>query len=71
MGRVAPPTPGRLLGDLADADETSAAFCDALFKGGFGVHPLLWLDTTNEALAGLLRPGNAGANTRRRPHRGH
>jgi hypothetical protein len=34
------------------------------FKGGFGFHPILvWLDNTNEALAGLLRPGNAGANT--------
>jgi Transposase DDE domain group 1 len=34
------------------------------FKGGFGFHPLLvWLDNTNEALAGLLRSGNAGANT--------
>jgi Transposase DDE domain group 1 len=34
------------------------------FKGGFGFHPLLaFLDETREALAGLLRPGNAGANT--------
>jgi hypothetical protein len=34
------------------------------FKGGFGYHPILvWLDNTNEALAGLLRAGNAGANT--------
>jgi hypothetical protein len=32
-------------------------------KGGFGFHPLLcWLDQSGEALAGLLRPGNAGAN---------
>lgn len=32
-------------------------------KGGFGFHPLLcWLDETGEALAGRLRPGNAGAN---------
>lgn len=32
-------------------------------KGGFGFHPLgCWLDETGEALAGLLRPGNAGAN---------
>ena len=31
-------------------------------KGGFGHHPLgSWLDNTNEALAMLLRPGNAGA----------
>ena len=34
------------------------------YKGGFGFHPLLcYLDETGEALAGLLRPGNAGANT--------
>ena len=32
-------------------------------KGGFGFHPLVcWLDATGEALAGILRPGNAGAN---------
>lgn len=36
----------------------------ATYKGGFGYHPLLcFLDNTGEALAGLLRPGNAGANT--------
>jgi hypothetical protein len=34
------------------------------FKGGFGFHPLLaYLDDSEEALAGVLRPGNAGANT--------
>ena len=34
------------------------------FKGGFGFHPLAcYLDESNEALAGILRPGNAGANT--------
>jgi len=34
------------------------------FKGGFGHHPLgAWLDNTNEALAMVLRPGNAGSNT--------
>ena len=33
------------------------------FKHGYGYHPLLvWLDNTNEALAGMLRPGNAGSN---------
>ena len=32
--------------------------------GGFGHHPLgAWLDNSNEALAMLLRPGNAGSNT--------
>jgi hypothetical protein len=33
-------------------------------KGGFGFHPLhCFLDETGEQLAGVLRPGNAGANT--------
>jgi len=33
------------------------------YKGGFGFHPMLvFLDETEEALAGMLRPGNAGAN---------
>ena len=34
------------------------------FKHRYGYHPVLaFLDNTNEALAGILRPGNAGANT--------
>ena len=34
------------------------------FKGGYGHHPLLcYLDATGEALAGILRAGNAGSNT--------
>lgn len=34
------------------------------YKRGFGFHPLLcFADATGEALAGRLRPGNAGANT--------
>jgi Transposase DDE domain group 1 len=34
------------------------------FKRGFGFHPMLcYLDESEEALAGLLRPGNAGSNT--------
>ena len=34
------------------------------YKGGYGFHPLhAYADQTREALAGLLRPGNAGANT--------
>ncbi len=33
------------------------------FKGGFGFHPLLaYLDASREALAGMLRPGNAPAH---------
>ena len=35
----------------------------ATFKHGLGYHPMLaWLDNTDEALAGMLRPGNAGSN---------
>jgi hypothetical protein len=34
------------------------------YKRGFGFHPLMaYLDATGEALAGMLRPGNAGSNT--------
>ena len=34
------------------------------FKRGYGHHPLLcYLDDSEEALAGILRPGNAGSNT--------
>jgi hypothetical protein len=45
----------------AHSDKDGAA---GTFKGGFGFHPLLaYLDETREALAGVLRPGNAGANT--------
>ncbi|MEV8099831.1 IS1380 family transposase [Kitasatospora sp. NPDC085879] len=36
----------------------------ATYKRGFGYHPMLcFLDNTGEALAGILQPGNAGANT--------
>jgi hypothetical protein len=46
---------------VCHSEKESAA---ATFKGTFGYHPLLvWLDNTNEALAGILRAGNAGANT--------
>ena len=34
------------------------------YKGGFGFHPMFcFADATGEMLSGLLRPGNAGANT--------
>ncbi len=46
---------------VCHSEKESAA---ATFKGSFGYHPLLaYLDNTGEALAGLLRPGNAGSNT--------
>ncbi len=45
----------------AHSDKTGAS---PTYKRGFGFHPLLaFLDATGEALAGLLRPGNAGSNT--------
>ena len=43
------------------SDKQSAA---PHYKGGFGFHPMLcFLDNTNEALSGILRPGRAGSNT--------
>jgi hypothetical protein len=48
-----------LLGAASEKDGAAGNY-----KGGFGFHPLLcYLDETGEPLAGLLRPGNAGANT--------
>ncbi|MBM3123257.1 MAG: hypothetical protein FJZ97_13895, partial [Chloroflexi bacterium] len=45
----------------AHSDKEGAA---GNYKGGFGFHPLLCVEaTTGEALAGILRPGNAGANS--------
>lgn len=45
----------------AHSDKEGAA---GNFKGGYGFHPMLaYCDETREAFAGMLRPGNAGANT--------
>src|SRR5713101_3187758 len=59
--------PGRTLRDLdatlvtAHSDKEQAA---GTYKHGFGFHPLLCYEAeTQEALSGILRPGNAGANT--------
>ena len=59
--------PRRVILDLdatlvtAHSDKERAA---GNYKHGFGFHPLLCYEaTTEEALAGILRPGNAGANT--------
>jgi hypothetical protein len=59
--------PERLTIDLdatlitSHSDKEGAA---GTFKGGYGFHPMLaYADQTGEALAGELRPGNAGANT--------
>lgn len=68
---VADPASGPLLIDIdatlvtshSDDKEQTAG----TYKGGYGFHPLLaYLDRgdgVGEALAGVLRPGNAGANT--------
>jgi len=73
LGRVLPAARagGRLLPGLVIDIDASLVTCHsekesaaATFKGGFGYHPVLaFLDNTGEALAGLLRPGNAGSNT--------
>ena len=59
--------PGRLTIDVdatlitAHSEKERAA---GNYKHGYGFHPLgAWADETREALAMLLRPGNAGANT--------
>ncbi len=59
--------PGRVTIDLdatlltCHSDKEGAA---GNFKGGYGFHPMLaYCDETREAMAALLRPGNAGANT--------
>ena len=45
----------------AHSDKEQAA---PTYKSGYGFHPLgVWLDNTGEALAAILRPGSAGANT--------
>jgi hypothetical protein len=46
------------------ASHTDKQGAASTYKRGFGFHPLLvFHDATNEALAGILRPGNAGSNT--------
>lgn len=46
---------------IAHSDKEAAS---PTFKKTFGHHPLgAWLDNTGEALAIVLRPGNAGSNT--------
>ena len=59
--------PRRLILDIdatlltAHSEKEGAA---GTYKGGFGFHPLLCFEAgTGEALAGVLRSGNAGANT--------
>lgn len=50
-------------GVLIDADSVKQ-HATPTYKHGFGFYPLLaYLDATGEALAALLRPGNAGSGT--------
>jgi hypothetical protein len=50
---------GTLIGAHSDKEKAAPTY-----KRGFGFHPLLaFLDATGEALAAILRPGNAGSNT--------
>jgi hypothetical protein len=45
----------------SDSEKEGAA---GTYKGGYGFHPLMaYCDETGEALAAILRPGNAGSNT--------
>ncbi len=45
----------------AHSDKERAA---GTYKHGYGFHPIgCWLDETGEAVAAILRPGNAGSNT--------
>jgi hypothetical protein len=61
---------GRLVpGLVIDVDATLVVChsekqgCASTFKHTYGYHPVLaWLDNSGEALAGMLRPGNANAN---------
>ncbi len=49
---------------LVQIHSENKAGCGPTYKGRFGFHPLLcFADSTSEALAAMLRPGNAGANT--------
>jgi len=47
--------------NLCEFEKEGAA---STFKKGFGYHPLgVWCENTQESLALMLRPGNAGSNT--------
>jgi hypothetical protein len=49
---------------LVEVHSENKAGTAATYKGGFGFHPMLcFADATGEALAAVLRPGNAGANS--------
>ncbi len=49
---------------LVEVHSENKEHAAATFKGGYGFHPMFcFADATGEALAAVLRPGNAGANT--------
>jgi hypothetical protein len=50
---------GTLVGSHSDKEHAAGNY-----KGGYGFHPMLcYLDGSDGALDGILRPGNAGSNT--------
>ncbi len=65
--RAAGAPPGQIVLDIDSTLVTSRSEKEGAaptYKRGFGFHPMLcYLGATGEALAGVLRPGNAGANT--------
>ena len=67
LGREAPQMRGFLVPDerqAASSDLPEKEGAAGTFKGGYGFHPLMaYCDETGEALAAILRPGNAGSNT--------
>ncbi|MGW2232315.1 hypothetical protein [Streptomyces formicae] len=71
MGIPAMQAGGRELPGLVLGLDTAVVTCHSeqqdaapTYKGGFGHHPLPYsLANTGGALAGRLRPGNAGSNT--------
>src|SRR5215213_597950 len=58
--------PGRIVIDVVSlliSAHTEKEGAAVNFRGGFGFHPLLaYLDESREALAAMLRPGNAAAH---------
>jgi hypothetical protein len=58
-GRVTIEVDATLLGSHSEKEGAAGNY-----KGGYGFHPLMaYCDETGEALAAILRPGNAGSNT--------
>ena len=63
-GRLGPVTELYISRTLRSGRAFTKQGAAATYKRGFGFHPLgAWCANTGEALAMLLRPGNAGSNT--------